>query len=105
MDFSYNKGLTPMSIKILGGRFGAASQTALPIQPIWPIFVINGLDWQCRLTGTSRTAPGISIFSIAMGADYSFEARTTDIEIWVPTFFKHKNSSVVIVYNHKNSSI
>ena len=36
------------------------------------------------------------IFSIAMGADYSFEVKT--IEIWVPAFFKRKNSSVVSVY-------
>ena len=36
------------------------------------------------------TAPKISIFSIAMGADYSFEVK-------VPAFFKHNNSSVATV--------
>ena len=41
-------------------------------------------------------APRILIFSIAMGADYSFEVK--DIEIWVPEFFKHNNSSVASVY-------
>ena len=30
-----------------------------------------------------------------MGADYSFEVK--NIEIWVPAFFKHDNSSVATV--------
>ena len=69
----------------------------MPIQPITPIFAINGLDWQCFLVGSSKTAPRILIFfSIAMGADYSFELK--NIEIWVPAFFKHNNSSVVTVW-------
>ena len=59
-------------IKILGGHFGATSYTALPIQPIWPIFTVNWLNWQCCLAGSSKTAPRILIFSMAMGADYSF---------------------------------
>ena len=42
-------------------------------------------------------APRILIFSIAMGADYSFEVK--NIEIWVPAFFKHNNSSVATVQN------
>ena len=33
----------------------------------------NGLNWQCCLAGSSKTAPTILIFSIAMGAGYSFE--------------------------------
>ena len=41
-------------------------------------------------------APRILIFFIAMGADYSFEVK--NIEIWVPAFFKHNNSSVATVY-------
>jgi hypothetical protein len=56
---------------------------------------VNGLDWQCCLAGSSKTAPRIFIFPIAMGADYSFEVR--NIEIWVPAFFKHNNSSVGMV--------
>ena len=60
-------------IKILGGRFRATSNTALPIQPICPIFAVNRLNWQCCLAGSSKTAPRILISSIAMGADYSFE--------------------------------
>ena len=35
---------------------------------IWPIFEVNGLDWQCCLAGSSKTAPRILIFSIAMDA-------------------------------------
>ena len=35
------------------------------------------------------------IFSIAMGADYSFEVK--NIEIWEPAFFKHDNLSVATV--------
>ena len=33
----------------LVGSFGASRKTALPIYPIWPIFVGNGLDWHCYL--------------------------------------------------------
>ena len=36
------------------------------------------------------------IFSIVMGADYSFKVK--NIEIWVPTFFKDNNSSIAAVY-------
>ena len=32
----------------------------------------NGLNWQCCLAGSSKTAPRILIFSIAMGAKPSF---------------------------------
>ena len=32
----------------------------------------NGLNWQCCLADSSKTAPRISIFSIAMGAKPSF---------------------------------
>ena len=51
---------------------------ALPIQPIWPIFVVNGLDWQCSFAGSSKTAPRILIFSIVMSADYSFELNSIE---------------------------
>ena len=63
--------------------------------PIWPNFEVNGLDWQCCLAGSSKTAPRILIISIAMGTDYSFEVK--NIEIWVPEFFKHNNVSVATV--------
>ena len=43
----------------------------------------------------TKQPPGFWFFSIAMGADYSFEVK--NIEIWVPAFFKHDNSSVATV--------
>ena len=67
----------------------------LPAKKHCPIFEVNGLDWHCCLAGSSKTAPRILIFSIAMGADYSFEVKT--IEIWVPAFFKHNKSPVATV--------
>ena len=73
-------------------------ETALPIQPIYLENGPNGLNWQCCLAGSSKTNPRILIFSIAMGADYSFEMK--NIEILVPTFFKHNNSSVATVCSH-----
>ena len=51
-------------------RLGATSSPALPIWPIWPNFEVNGLDWQCCLAGSSKTAPRIFIFSIVLGAEY-----------------------------------
>ena len=35
----------------------------------WPKFEVNGLDWQCCLAGSSKTAPRIFIFSIDLGAE------------------------------------
>jgi len=57
-----------------------------------PTSEVNGLDWQCCLAGGSGTAPRILIFSIAMGADYSYEVKK--IEIWAPAFYKHNNSFI-----------
>ena len=55
---------------------GPASQTALPIQPVyiknWPY----GLNWQCCLSGSSKMAPSILIFSIAKGAKPSFQLKS-----------------------------
>ena len=42
------------------------------------------LNWQCCLAGSSKTAPEILIFSMAMGADYSFELIF--IETYTPQF-------------------
>ena len=36
------------------------------------------LNWQCCLAGSSKTAPRILIFSIAIGADYSFHVKTIE---------------------------
>ena len=71
-----------MSIEINqnpGGRFGATS-TANPahFSPFGPIFEVNGLDWKYYLAGSSKTAPRVLIFSIAIGADYSYEMKNSD---------------------------
>ena len=55
----------------------------------------NGLDLQCCLPGSSKSAPMILIFASAMSADYSFEVK--NIETWATAFFKHNNPSVAIV--------
>ena len=62
------------------------AKTALPILTIWPNFEVNGLDWQSCFAGSSKTAPRILIFSIAMGANYTFYMKT--IETHARAFFK-----------------
>ena len=47
------------------------------------------------LSGSSKTAPRILIFSIAMVANYLFDVK--NIDIWVPAFFKHNNSFIATV--------
>ena len=68
----------------------------MPIQPIYLKNGPNGLNWQCCLAGSSKTAPRILIFSITIGADYSYEMKNS--EIWAPAFFKHNNSFIATVY-------
>ena len=63
--------------------------------PFGPTSEVNGLDWQCCLAGSSKTAPRILIFSIAIDTDYSYEVKNS--EIWVPAFFKHNNSFIAAV--------
>ena len=41
----------------------------MPIWPIWSNFEVIGLNWQCCLAGSSKTAPRIFIFSIVLGAE------------------------------------
>ena len=43
---------------------------ALPIWPILPNFEVKGLDLQCWSAGSSKMAPRILIFLIAMDAKY-----------------------------------
>jgi hypothetical protein len=58
-----------------GSRFGAASKTALPIQPIYFKIGPNWPNQHCSLAGSTKTAPRILIFSIAMGANNSFYVK------------------------------
>ena len=59
-------------IKFLGAVLELRAKQHCQLSQFGPIFKVNGLDWQCYLAGSSKTAPRILIFSIAMGADYSF---------------------------------
>ena len=63
----------------------------------YPIFEVNGLDWQCYLAVSSKTAVRILIISIAIGADYSYEVKNS--EILALAFFKHNNSFIATVKN------
>ena len=47
-------------------------------------FEINGLDWQCCLAGSSKTATRIFILSIVLGAEYLFYVKS--IETHARTF-------------------
>ena len=60
--------------------------------PIQPIYRKNGpmLNWQCSLAGSSKTAPRILIFPIAVGADFSFYVKS--IATYAPAFLVHNNS-------------
>ena len=43
------------------------------------VLSVADLDWQCCLAGSSKTAPRILIFSIAIDADYSYEVKNSEI--------------------------
>ena len=60
-------------IKILGAVLELPAKQHCQFSPFGPLYEVNGLDWQCYLAGSSKTAPRILIFSMAMGADYSSE--------------------------------
>ena len=85
-------------IKIPGAVLELPANQHCQFSPFGPFFEVNGLDWHCCLAGSSKTAPGILIFSIAICAHYSFEVK--NIEIWPPAFFKHNNSFIATVPPH-----
>ena len=85
------------------GRFGATSLSALPIWPIWPNFEVNGLDWQCCLAGSSKTAPRIFIFSIVLGAEYLSYVKS--IATYAPTFFGYIISVLASVWQLGRTSL
>ena len=82
-------------IKILGAVLELPAKQHCQFSPFGPTSEVNGLDWQCCLAGSSKTAPRILIFSIAIDADYSYEVKNS--EIWAPAFFKHNNSFIATV--------
>ena len=68
-------------------RSNFGSNEPLPVEnfflTFWPVFCVwaakigpNWPNWQCFLAGSSKTAPRILIFSIAMCADYSFYVKS-----------------------------
>ena len=61
-----------------------------------PIFVVNRLNWQCCLAGSSKPAPRNFIFSPAMGANYSSELIS--IERYAPQFIGHNKLFLGSVY-------
>ena len=63
---------------------------SLPNWPIWPSFEVNGLDWQCCLADSSKRAPRILIFTIAMGAEYLSYVKS--IATFAPTFYGYRIS-------------
>ena len=60
-------------IKILGAVLELPAKQDCQFSPFGPLYEVNGLDWQCYLDGSSKTAPRILIFLMAMDADYTFE--------------------------------
>ena len=66
-----------ISRKILGVVLEVPAKQHCQFSPFGPIF--DGLDWQCYLAGSSKMAPRILIFSIVIGADYSYEAKNSEI--------------------------
>ena len=82
-------------IQILGAVLKPPAKQQCQSSPFTSEIGPNGLNWQCCLAGSSKTAPRILIFSIAIGADYSYEVKNS--EIWAPTFFKHNNSFIATV--------
>ena len=66
-------------IKILGAVLELPAKQHCQFSPFGPIFEVNGLDWQCYLAGSSKTATRILIFLIAICADYSYEVKSSEI--------------------------
>ena len=95
--------MTIEKIKILEAVSELPAKTVVPIQPIYLKNGPNGLNWQCCLAGSSKTAPRILIFSIGMGADYSFYVKS--IATCTSTFFGYIISVLasVLNLNHKKA--
>ena len=62
--------------------------------PFGPIFKVNGLDWQCYLACSSKTAPRIFIFLLPQ---VPITHKMKNSEIQVPSYFKHNNSFIATV--------
>ena len=65
-------------MKILGAILELPAKEHCQFSPFGLIFEVNGLDWQRFLVGSSKTAPMYLIFSIAIGAKYSYEVKNSE---------------------------
>ena len=66
-------------IKILGTVLELPAKQHCQFSPFGQIFEANGLDWQCYFAGSSKMVPRILIFSIAIGADYTYAMKNSEI--------------------------
>ena len=78
-------------IKILGVVLELPAKQHCQFSPFGSIFEVNGLDWQCCLAGSSKTAPRILVFLIVLGAEYSFYLKS--IATYAPAFLGYNNSA------------
>ena len=81
--------MTIEKIKILVAVFELPDKKHCQSSPLSPFsrwIGWIGRNWQYCLAGSSKTAPRILIFSIVMGADYSFELIS--IETYAPQFIR-----------------
>ena len=76
--------MTIEGIKILGAVLELPAKQQCQSSTFTSKIGPKGLNWQCCLAGSSKTAPRILIFSSAMGADYSIELIS--IETYAPQF-------------------
>ena len=49
-------------IKILGAVLELPAKQHCQFSPFGPLYEVNGLDWQCYLAGSSKTAPMCQTF-------------------------------------------
>jgi len=65
-------------IKILGAVLELPAKQHCQFSPFGPLYEVNGLDWQCYLAGSSKTAPRIFIFFNGHGCQTFILAEIKD---------------------------
>ena len=83
-------------IKILGTVLELPAKQHCQSSPFTSKLGQIGQNWQCCLAGSSKTAPRILIFSIAMGADSSFYVKS--IATYAPAFLGYNISVLARVF-------
>ena len=100
MDFTQNRYSTPRTIekmKILAAVLELTTKEHCQSSPFTSTLGQIS-QMQCQLNGSSKTTPRILIFSIAMGADYLFCAKST--ATCAPTCFEYSISVLASVDTH-----